>query len=77
VHLKKYHPGDEHEPGVIYNVQLILGYIEGGTPGHRVKKYALDFVAERAIELGMVAEWGDLCGRQTRGLSCICDGQDD
>jgi hypothetical protein len=72
--LKKYHPGDGHEPGIIYDVQLILGYIKGGAPVQKVKKYALDFVAERAIELGKVAEWGDLCGHQARGKTCLCDG---
>jgi hypothetical protein len=72
--LKKYHPRDGHEPGVIYDVPLILGYIESGHPVQRVKKYALDFVAERAIELRMEAKWGDLCGRQARGKPCLCDG---
>ena len=71
--MKKYHPGDRHEPGIIYDVPLILGYIERGYPVQRVKKYALDFVSERAIELGMEVEWGDLCGRQARGKTCLCD----
>ncbi|KAI0249370.1 hypothetical protein BJV78DRAFT_700564 [Lactifluus subvellereus] len=74
-HRANSHPGDEHEPGVIYDIKLILDHIKKGVPIPRVEGYALDFVAERALELGKVEEWEDLCGRRARAGWCRCEGQ--
>ena len=74
-HLKDCDPGNDREPGQIYDTMLVLGYIEDGSPARRAEKYALDFVAERALELGKVAEWEDLCGRRAKTGWCRCDGQ--
>ncbi|KAI0249358.1 hypothetical protein BJV78DRAFT_699727 [Lactifluus subvellereus] len=76
-HSKKCHPGDEREPGVIYDLKLVVGYIDDGSPVRRAEKYVLDFVAERALELGKVEEWADLCGRQAKIGWCRCDEQHD
>jgi len=73
--LKRCHPGDEREPGMIYGLKLVVGYIDDGTSVRRAEKYALDFVAERALELGKVEEWADLCGRQAKTGWCRCDEQ--
>jgi hypothetical protein len=71
--VKTYHPGYELRPVTIYDVKLVLGYIlEDGAPVERVEKYALDFVAERAVELGKVEEWEDLCGRRIETGRCRC-----
>jgi hypothetical protein len=72
-HLRRCHPGEVSEPGIIYNIKLVLDYIRGGAPVRTVEKYARDFVAERAVELGKVEEWEDLCGRRARLGWCRCD----
>jgi hypothetical protein len=74
-HLRKRHPGNDGEPSHIYDTKLVLGYIKDGTPVRRVQKYALDFVLERALELGKTEEWGDLCGRLAKAGWCDCDEQ--
>jgi hypothetical protein len=71
-HLKSAHPAEDCEPRLIYDTKLVLGYIEEGAPVQRVQKYALDFVAERAIELGKTSQWGDLCGRRAKAGWCNC-----
>jgi hypothetical protein len=74
-HLKSCHPGHEHKPVLIYDTKLVLGYIlEDGAPVERAEKYALDFIRERALELGKVEEWEDLCGRRAATGRCRCDG---
>jgi hypothetical protein len=75
--LRRWHPGEENEPGIIYNIDLVLDYIRSGAPVRTVEEYARDFVAERARELGMVEEWEDLCGRRARMGWCRCDEQND
>jgi hypothetical protein len=72
-HLQVSHPGDDREPGSIYDTKLVLGYIEEGSPVQNVEKFVLDFVAERAIELRKVEEWEDLCGRREKAGWCRCD----
>ena len=55
--------GPKPEPGQyqIYDTKLILGWIlEGDIPLKVAAGYALDFVGERAIELGKVEAWRDL-----------------
>jgi hypothetical protein len=53
---------------------LILGCIfEDGTPVEVAERFALRFVAERALELGRVDEWRDLCGRGVNVGQCTCD----
>jgi hypothetical protein len=48
----------------IYNTNLILGWIlEDDTPVQVAASYALDFVRERARELGKVETWSNLWGR--------------
>jgi hypothetical protein len=71
--LKKCHLGGRHEPGVIYNIKMILDFIKDGTPVRTAEQYARDFVAVRALELGKVEEWEDLCGRRTKAGWCRCD----
>jgi hypothetical protein len=62
---------------VIYDIKLIIEYVKDGAPVRTAEKYALDFVAERALELGKVEEWEDLCGRRARMNPCLCDEQFD
>jgi hypothetical protein len=72
-HWKKYHPGHEPEPGLIYDTKLVLGYLfECRVPVERAEKYAFDFIADRALELGKVREWEDLCGRRAKTGRCPC-----
>jgi hypothetical protein len=53
----------EREQYQIYNTNLILGWIlEDDTPAHVAASYALDFVRERARELGKVESWSNLWG---------------
>jgi hypothetical protein len=76
-HLEKHHPDhDERQPGQIYDKVLFLQYIfEDHVPVARAEKYALDFVAERARELGKEVEWDDLCGRRRKTSRCRCNNQ--
>ena len=74
-HLTNFHPRSAYEPGVIYDIRLIIGHIRNGVSIRRAERYALDFVAERALELGKVEEWEDLCGRRARVGWCRCEAQ--
>lgn len=58
------HPGSDAgaDPCPIYNTNLILDFIEKGTPIETAAGYALGLVSERARELGFVAEWSELWG---------------
>lgn len=57
-------PMPEREQYQIYNTNLILGWIlEDDTPVQVAASYALDFVGERARELGKVESWRNLWGR--------------
>ncbi|KAH9979439.1 hypothetical protein BGW80DRAFT_1455156 [Lactifluus volemus] len=38
------------------------------TPFETVERYALEFIAARALELGKEEEWEDLCGRRANGV---------
>jgi hypothetical protein len=71
--LRRYHPGEEFEQSPIYDTKLVLGYIfDGSTAIEVAERFALRFVAERAVELGKVEEWNDLCGRRARTGHCRC-----
>jgi hypothetical protein len=61
---------------VIYNIKMILDFIKDGVPVRTAEQYALDFVAERALELGKEEEWEDRCGRREKMAPspCLCDG---
>ena len=60
-------PKPERDQYQIYDTRLILGWIlEDDVPFNVAVGYALDFVGERAIELGKVEAWRDLWGRQSR-----------
>jgi hypothetical protein len=75
-HIKSSHLDAGLEPRPIYNTGLVLDYIfKSGAPVRSAEKYALDFVAERALELRKVEEWEDLCGRRARIGWCRCDVQ--
>jgi hypothetical protein len=41
---------------------MVLDWIKDGTPIETAAGYALDFVLEKARELGFVEEWEDLWG---------------
>jgi hypothetical protein len=72
-HSKRYHPGEVLKPSLIYNTNLVLGYIfDGSTAIDVAERFALRFVAERAVELGKVEEWNDLCGRRAKTGHCRC-----
>lgn len=61
------------EPGLIYDTKLVLDYIfEDHIPIDSAEKYALDFVAFKALELGKMEEWEDLCGRRAKTGQCTC-----
>ena len=45
---------------------MVLNWIEDGTSVETAATYALDFVAERALELGFVEEWKNLWGGQRK-----------
>jgi hypothetical protein len=48
----------------IYDTELILGWIlEDDTPVQVAASYALEFVEERARELGKAGMWSDPWGR--------------
>jgi len=55
-------PTPEREQYEIYITDLVLDWILEGVSVERAASYALDFVAERALELGKVEEWRDLWG---------------
>lgn len=58
-------PKPERDQYQIYDTRLILGWIlEDDVPLNVAVGYALDFVGERARELGKVEAWRDLWGRQ-------------
>jgi len=62
----KLHPGTDPkvEPCLIYDTEVVLDWIKMGTPIKTVANYALDFVSEKARELGFEEEWKDLWGRR-------------
>jgi hypothetical protein len=74
-HFRSRHPEyDKREPGQIYDYASILCFIfEDGITYRTAECYALDFVAEKARELGMEEEWKDLCGRRAKGGPCRCN----
>jgi hypothetical protein len=78
-HLQDAHPEyGKREPGQTYDKALFLRYIfENHTPFETVERYALEFIAARALELGKVEEWEDLCGRRAKGGPCHCHMLDD
>jgi hypothetical protein len=51
----------------IYVKDLVLDWILEGTSVERAARYALDFVAERALVLERGEEWRDLWGSRGRG----------
>lgn len=57
-------PKPERERYEIYVADLVLEWIleEPGISTESGTNYALDFVAERALELGKMGEWADLWG---------------
>jgi Zinc finger, C2H2 type len=57
-------PKPERKQYEIYLTDLILDWILEGVPVERAARYALDFVAERALELGKGEEWGNLWGNR-------------
>jgi hypothetical protein len=68
VDKEKCGPKPEPEQYQIYDTKLILGWIlEDNIPLKVAAGYALDFVSERARELGKVEAWRDLWGRQSQG----------
>ena len=57
-------PRPVQEQCQIYDTKLILGWIlEDDTPVQVAASYALEFVGERARELGKAGMWSDLWGR--------------
>ena len=61
-------PKPEPEQYQIYDTKLVLGWIlEDDVPLKIAVGYALDFVGEKARELGKVEVWRDLWGRQSQG----------
>jgi hypothetical protein len=75
VHYRIQHPEyDKHEPGQIYdNAAILRSIFEDGITYKTAERRALDLVAEKARELGMVDELKDLCGRRVKGGRCRCD----
>ena len=65
MHLRG-HPGADPKvgPRQVYDTKMILEWIKAGIPVETAKGYALDFVSEKAGELGFVEEWKDLWGRR-------------
>jgi Zinc finger, C2H2 type len=63
-HLEDQKCGPKPEQGVyeIYVTDLVLDWILEGTPVETAAVYAVDFVAERAYELGKEEEWQNLWG---------------
>jgi len=60
-------PQPERDQYQIYDIRLILGWIlEDDVPLNVAVGYALDFVGERAMELGKVEAWRDLWGCQSQ-----------
>lgn len=54
------------EQYTIYDVDLVLGWIlDDNQNVEKAARYALDFVAEKAWELGMVEGWANLWGHPT------------
>jgi hypothetical protein len=78
MHLKNCDPGHEREPCLLYDTELILGWIlDDHAPVQRAEKYALDFVRERALELRIQEVWDDPCGRRAKTGQCRCNEQRD
>ncbi|KAI0003325.1 hypothetical protein BJV74DRAFT_524693 [Russula compacta] len=69
-HMVKENCGPRPERGQyqVYDTKLILSWIlEDNTPVEVAARYALDFVGERAKELGKEEAWKDLWGRPSQG----------
>jgi hypothetical protein len=66
LHDQKCGPKPERRQYEIYVTGLVLDWILEGVSVERAARYALDFVAERALELEKVEEWGDLWGTRSR-----------
>ena len=59
---------DDGTPGsLVYDPSVVLDLINNGTPIGIAADIALALVSEKAWELGMVAQWEDLWGRQQKG----------
>jgi hypothetical protein len=60
--------GPKPEPRLyeIYVTKLILDFIIEGVSVDTAADYALDFVGERALELGKEGDWQDLWGDRGR-----------
>jgi len=58
------HPGSDPEvaPCPIYDVKMIMNCIKDGIPVETAARYALEFVSEKARELGFTEEWSNLWG---------------
>lgn len=52
----------EVEPRLVYDTRMVLDWIKSGTSVETAAGYALDFVLEKAQELGFEEKWGDLWG---------------
>jgi hypothetical protein len=64
-HLKSCDPGNEHDPCLLYNKRIVLGWLfEDGARVETVEMYALDFVMEWAVKQGNQVVLSDPCGRQ-------------
>jgi Zinc finger, C2H2 type len=64
-------PKPERRQYEIYVTGLVLDWIIEGASVERAARYALDFVAERALELGKAEEWRDLWGARSRGRGAL------
>jgi hypothetical protein len=66
-HLRE-HPGADGkaDPFHVYEAKMILDWIKDGTPVETAAGYALEFVSERARELGFVEEWKNLWGERRK-----------
>jgi hypothetical protein len=61
-HLKEHPNFPQTDPCHIYDTKIVLDLIRNGTPVEVAAKFALDFVSEKAHELGFVDEWENRVG---------------
>jgi hypothetical protein len=74
-HLKEHPSADPKvEPCHVYDSKVVLDWIKDGTPVETAAGYALDFVSEKARELGFVEEWEDLWGGRGKIVQHRRDG---
>ena len=62
-HSSRYHPEAPHpvQPCLIYDAKSVLGNIfDHGMPVEMAQQYALQCVAEKALEVGKTEEWEDM-----------------